>query len=81
VTRGSMRVRRVARGALQTELGAAHGPKWVAGSYLQARGWRSSDGMRRHPCAWITRIEPLAAYPCPPLPSARVVGGALTCRP
>src|SRR5690349_1641589 len=27
--------------------------------YPRGRGWRSSDGMRRHPCARITRIKPL----------------------
>ena len=85
-TRGLIRVRRV-RGGDAGRAGRRTRARRVAVRYPRGRGWRSSDGMRRHPCARITRIKPLDRLAQPmgragPLKQTDRGGGARpgTCR-
>src|SRR4051794_9050873 len=55
-----MGVRRACGGAAGQSW-APHAPEAGSGCYPRGCGWRSGDGMRRHPRVRITRISPLRA--------------------
>src|SRR5919204_2385162 len=54
---------------------APHAAEARSGCYARGRGWRSSEGMRRHPRVRITHINPLELL-CDPRRLAVEVPGA-----